>query len=111
MGRADRYGVWLDTARHGVLLLVDETYRDLALSPPLPIAATLGKHVISVSSLSKAFGAPGIRVGWIVNTDPALQAALCDVEQVNQPMMPRASRFISHAKYLAGREVVVKRTV
>ena len=29
----------------------------------------------------------------------------------NQPMMPRASRFISHAKYLAGREVVVKRTV
>ena len=61
------------TERHGALLLVDETYRDLALTPPLPIAATLGKHVISVSSLSKAFGVPGIRVGWIINTDPALQ--------------------------------------
>jgi len=61
------------TARQGVLLLVDETYRDLALTPPLPIAATLGEHVISVSSLSKAFGAPGIRVGWIINTEPALQ--------------------------------------
>lgn len=61
------------TARHGVLLLVDETYRDLSLATPLPIAASLGSHVISVSSLSKAFGAPGIRVGWIINSDPALQ--------------------------------------
>jgi aspartate/methionine/tyrosine aminotransferase len=61
------------TAQRGVRLLVDETYRDLSLGPPLPIAATLGKHVISVSSLSKAFGAPGIRVGWIISADPALQ--------------------------------------
>ena len=61
------------TAQRGVLLLVDETYRELALTPPLPIAATMGKHVISVSSLSKAYGVPGIRVGWIVNRDTALQ--------------------------------------
>jgi aspartate/methionine/tyrosine aminotransferase len=61
------------TRKHGVLLLVDETYRELALTSPLPIAATLGTHVISVSSLSKAFGAPGLRVGWIINRDPALQ--------------------------------------
>jgi aspartate/methionine/tyrosine aminotransferase len=61
------------TAQREIILIVDETYRDLALSPPLPIAATLGKHVISVSSLSKAFGAPGIRVGWIISTNPALQ--------------------------------------
>jgi aspartate/methionine/tyrosine aminotransferase len=58
---------------HGCLLLVDETYRDLALTARLPIAASLGKHVVSVASLSKAFGVPGIRVGWIINTDPALQ--------------------------------------
>jgi aspartate/methionine/tyrosine aminotransferase len=57
----------------GCLLLVDETYRDLALTERLPIAASFGKHVISVASLSKAFGVPGIRVGWIINTDPALQ--------------------------------------
>jgi aspartate/methionine/tyrosine aminotransferase len=55
------------------LLLVDETYRDLALTTKLPLAASLGRHVISVSSLSKAFGVPGIRVGWLINTDPRLQ--------------------------------------
>jgi aspartate/methionine/tyrosine aminotransferase len=55
------------------LLLVDETYRDLALTAKLPLAASLGRHVISVSSLSKAYGVPGIRVGWVINKDPKLQ--------------------------------------
>ena len=54
-------------------LLVDETYRDLSFDGALPLAASLGKHVISVSSLSKAYGVPGIRIGWIVTRDPALQ--------------------------------------
>lgn len=60
-------------AERRCLLLVDETYRDLSLTGELPIAASLGRHVISVSSLSKAYGVPGIRVGWIVNSDPELQ--------------------------------------
>jgi aspartate/methionine/tyrosine aminotransferase len=54
-------------------LLVDETYRDLSYERPLPLAASLGAHVISVSSLSKAYGAPGIRIGWLITRDPALQ--------------------------------------
>lgn len=71
-------------AQRGCLLLVDETYRDLALTTRLPMAAGLGKHVISVASLSKAYGAPGIRVGWIVNTDPALQEVfLAAKEQIS----------------------------
>jgi aspartate/methionine/tyrosine aminotransferase len=60
-------------ARHGCRLLVDETYRDLTLGERLPVAASLGSHVISVSSLSKAYGVPGIRLGWLITTDPALQ--------------------------------------
>ena len=57
----------------GARLLVDETYRDLALDGRLPIAASFGREVISVSSLSKAYGVPGIRLGWIITSDPALQ--------------------------------------
>jgi aspartate/methionine/tyrosine aminotransferase len=55
------------------VLLVDETYRDLSLTGTLPLGASLGPHVISVASLSKAFGAPGIRIGWLINSDPLLQ--------------------------------------
>jgi aspartate/methionine/tyrosine aminotransferase len=57
----------------GIKLLVDETYRDLSMDGMLPIAASLGKEVISVSSLSKAFGVPGIRLGWIITSDAGLQ--------------------------------------
>jgi aspartate/methionine/tyrosine aminotransferase len=60
-------------AKHGCRLLVDETYRDLSYAAPLPLAASLGPHVISVSSLSKAYGVPGIRIGWLITQDPALQ--------------------------------------
>lgn len=54
------------TAQQGCTLLVDETYRDLAYSDLPPLAASLGPHVISVASLSKAYGVPGIRIGWLV---------------------------------------------
>lgn len=53
-------------------LLVDETYRDMTFAAKPPLAATLGPQVISVSSVSKSYGIPGVRVGWIVNTDAKL---------------------------------------
>ena len=58
---------------HQCYLLVDETYRDLCYDTSLPLAASLGSHVISVSSLSKAYGIPGIRIGWLITTDTRLQ--------------------------------------
>jgi aspartate/methionine/tyrosine aminotransferase len=72
------------TKASGCYLLVDETYRDLSYDGPLPLAATLGSHVISVSSLSKAYGIPGIRVGWLICRDPKLQETfLAAKEQIS----------------------------
>ena len=53
-------------------LLVDETYRELAYDAPAPQAATRSERVIAVSSLSKAYGLPGLRIGWIACRDRAL---------------------------------------
>ena len=55
--------------KHGVRLLVDETYRDMFKDERLPVAASLSKKVISISSLSKTYGIPGIRIGWAVCQD------------------------------------------
>ena len=55
--------------RSGAVLLVDETYRDLTHGTQLPMAATLSPRAISVSSMSKAYGLPGLRVGWAVCRD------------------------------------------
>jgi aspartate/methionine/tyrosine aminotransferase len=68
----------------GAVLLVDETYRDLTHDgAPPPLAAALGEHVVSVSSMSKAYGLPGIRTGWAVCTGEALaEQLLAAKEQV-----------------------------
>lgn len=60
----------------GARLLVDETYRELSYSDPLPMAAGLSERAISVSSMSKTFGLPGLRIGWIATRDPGLAEAL-----------------------------------
>ncbi|MEU4603232.1 pyridoxal phosphate-dependent aminotransferase [Kribbella sp. NPDC023972] len=55
-------------------LMVDETYRTAAYGDD-PIAETavhLGPKVVSVASLSKCHGAAGLRIGWLVSTDPEL---------------------------------------
>jgi aspartate/methionine/tyrosine aminotransferase len=69
--------------RHGCYLLVDETYRDLHRRGAPPLAAAMSDLAVSVSSLSKAFGMPGIRIGWIVCRNPDLQSLfLAAKEQV-----------------------------
>ncbi|MFR5879386.1 MAG: pyridoxal phosphate-dependent aminotransferase [Cloacibacillus evryensis] len=69
--------------KHGVRLLVDETYRDMFKDERLPVAASLSKKVISISSLSKTYGIPGIRIGWAVCQDKEMIELLtCAKEQV-----------------------------
>jgi aspartate/methionine/tyrosine aminotransferase len=52
--------------RTGFDLLVDEVYLDLAFGPRPSTSARLSDRVIAVSSLTKAYGLGGLRVGWIL---------------------------------------------
>lgn len=64
-------------------LLVDETYREMTFGGPGPMAATLSERAISVSSLSKADGLPGIRIGWLATRDrPLFERFLAAKEQI-----------------------------
>lgn len=54
-------------------LLVDETYRDLSFGEKLPLAASLSENVISISSISKAHGLPGLRIGWLITKNKKLK--------------------------------------
>jgi aspartate/methionine/tyrosine aminotransferase len=55
----------------GVRLFSDEVYRGLELDPSrtLPQAADLSPTAISLNVMSKAYGLPGLRVGWIATRD------------------------------------------
>ena len=67
--------------RHGLTILADEVYGDLGFEGSVPLLGTLDPDapIISSSSLSKAYLAPGWRAGWIVvgatpRLDPVLAA-------------------------------------
>ena len=59
-------------------LFVDETYRDATYGdePPPPSAASLDAAIITGGSVSKAHGAPGLRVGWLTVRDADLRERL-----------------------------------
>jgi aspartate/methionine/tyrosine aminotransferase len=59
-------------------LLVDETYREAvyANDPIAKSALALDPKVISVASLSKCHGAPGLRIGWAITRDTKLRQQL-----------------------------------
>ncbi len=70
---------------HGLVILADEVYGDLAYDGPVPAMAALDNDaaIISYSSLSKAYLAPGWRAGWMaVGSSPRLDPALAAIKKL-----------------------------
>lgn len=51
--------------RAGATLVVDEVYREFPGADGVGTAAAHGDHVVVTSSLTKAYGLGGLRIGWI----------------------------------------------
>jgi aspartate/methionine/tyrosine aminotransferase len=69
----------------GLVILADEVYGDLSYDGPVaPMAAMANDAaIISYSSLSKAYLAPGWRAGWMaVGSTPRLDAALAAIKKL-----------------------------
>jgi len=70
---------------HNLTILADEVYGDLGFDGPVPLLATLDRDaaIISLSSLSKAYLAPGWRAGWmVVGATPRLDDALAAIKKM-----------------------------
>jgi alanine-synthesizing transaminase len=71
--------------QHGLVILADEVYGDLSYEGPVAPMATLDPEapIISYSSLSKAYLAPGWRAGWMaVGRTPRLDGALAAIKKL-----------------------------
>jgi aspartate/methionine/tyrosine aminotransferase len=93
--------------RSGAILLVDETYRDLTHGhDPLPLAASLSTRAVSVSSMSKAYGLPGLRVGWSICRDPDLAEMLLAAKEQTVICGPTIDEHIA-GRVLADRDRIL----
>jgi aspartate/methionine/tyrosine aminotransferase len=63
---------------HSVRLVSDEVFRGLELdrSRMLPQAADLSPTAVSINVLSKSYGLPGLRIGWVTSHDHELLSIL-----------------------------------
>ncbi len=71
----DRFAGLVELCRkHGIWLFSDEVYRLIEHDPSkrLPQVADLYERGISLNVMSKAYGLPGLRIGWIACRDRAL---------------------------------------
>ena len=71
--------------QHGLLILTDEVYGDLGFDGPIDPYGTLDPDapIISFSSLSKAFLAPGWRTGWMAcGRSPRLNGVVSAVKKL-----------------------------
>lgn len=79
-------------ARHGALVVSDEVYRELHLGHPDRRQASLHDVTdegVVVSSVSKAWAAPGLRVGWAVaRPDLLASARLVHAAMTTAPARP-----------------------
>lgn len=94
----------------GAYILADEAYRwltvdDLPLPPPF---RDLGPRAISVGTVSKPFGIPGIRIGWIAAT--AEIAARCWAYRDYTSLSPGGLSDYLACRTFANRDAILART-
>lgn len=81
-GALPDHATWLELvelcAEREIRLVSDEVYRGLELDPAATLtqAADLDPRAVSINVMSKSYGLPGLRVGWIACRDHDLLAEL-----------------------------------
>ena len=82
-------------------LFCDEMYYGLVHSgsEPIPSAADLSKRAIVLSGLSKTYGLPGLRTGWLVVQDEALRHNLMNWKFYTSICPPAPSEFLATAAW------------
>ena len=65
-----------------ITVFSDEVYRGLEHDPAvrLPAACDLYEHAISLGTVSKAHGLPGLRIGWLACGDAGLMRRITDLK-------------------------------
>lgn len=79
------------------VVLIDETYREASYGDtPVPASvAARSARVVTCASLSKAHGAPGLRLGWLTSTDPELYERLRTAKFVTSIACSATDEFLA----------------
>jgi aspartate/methionine/tyrosine aminotransferase len=97
-------------AQNGITIFSDEMYRGLELAPQatLPSAVELNPQAIVLSGLSKTYGLPGLRAGWLVVKNRELRESILNWKMYTSICAARPNELLAMAA-LQCREELAKR--
>ena len=97
---------------HGLILFGDEVYRELEHDPRdrLSAACELHERAVSLGSISKSYGLPGLRLGWLVTRDAATREAVMRLKDYTTICSSAPSEVLT-AIALRNRGVLVARNL
>jgi len=86
---------------HSLHIFCDEMYFGLVHTgtPVVPSAATLTARAVVLSGLSKTYGLPGLRTGWLVVRDVELRQRLVNWKYYTSICPPAPSEFLARAAW------------
>jgi aspartate/methionine/tyrosine aminotransferase len=88
----------IDLARESkIIIFCDEVYRELEHQPErqLPAICQVYEYGVSLGSISKAYGLPGLRLGWLVSQNHALLEKFLDFKLYTTICSSAPSEFLS----------------
>jgi aspartate/methionine/tyrosine aminotransferase len=96
----------------GITLFSDEVYREAEYRPEdrLPSACQINPTAVTLGVLSKTYGLPGLRIGWVATQDAALLAKMAALKDYTTICNSAPSEFLAelalrHRQTLAGRNL------
>jgi len=97
---------------HGLWLFCDEMYHGLFHSgtEAIPSAADVTERAVVLSGLSKTYGLPGLRSGWLVIQDEVVRERVLNWKYYTSICPPAPSEFLALAA-LRAREMLRRRSI
>ncbi len=100
------------TQSRGIRLFSDEVYRELeySVADRLPAAADLNPLAVSLGVMSKTYGLPGLRIGWIGTQDSGLYSRMAALKDYTTICSSAPSEFLAelalrHRRQIAERNL------
>ena len=99
-------------ASRDIIVFSDEVYRELEHDPAarLPAACEAYEHAVSLGSMSKTYGLPGLRLGWLASRDADILQRCLEFKYYTTICNSAPSEFLT-ALALRHREVLVRRNL
>jgi aspartate/methionine/tyrosine aminotransferase len=97
---------------NGIILFSDEVYRESEYRSEdrLPAACDFGEHAVSLGVMSKTYGLPGLRIGWIATCNAEVYDGMAALKDYTTICNSAPSEFLAELA-LRHREVLVERSL